>query len=49
MVFNGKKITIKDIVFTVGFAATVFWMFASVYSIKASKARLEYYKKTKDE
>jgi len=47
MIFNGKKFTIKDLAFFVGLTATVIWAFASHYSIKANKARIELYKKGK--
>lgn len=40
-----KGITIKDVAFLVGLGATIIWACASLYSIKANKARLELIKK----
>ena len=49
MIHSRKKITIKDIAFVVGFAATIMWATASYWSIKANKERLKYLNNQKNE
>lgn len=44
-----KKITFKDLAFIIGFGATVMWAFASHYSIRANKARIEQFKNGKND